>query len=497
MSLGRQTASGALWSIAGSLGGRVIGLIGTLLLTRFLSPEAVGEVGVASLIVLTFGQAASFGFGPFITARPDAGPRAAFHATVYHVVAGALALGILLLVMEPIGPLFNAPAMATFVPGLGLALLCDRIAYIPERVLMREMRFRAVVLARSSSEVVYAAVTVGTAAAGAGAMAVVYGNIAQSGIRMLSFLALTPRAEWLAPCPLTREQTRELFRFGLPAAVAGFVHFISRKWDNLLLARLFGADVMAQYNLAYNLADLPASNVAEQVSDVLAPSFGRMKPEDRGPALLRSAGLVALLVFPLAVGLAAVSGPLVDTIFNVQWQGIGPLLAILAALSIARPVIFVVSPFLFAQNRPSVVMWLEVAKTALLLVALVVLSRFGVRWASVGVGVAFAAAAVGAMWIVHAGHGVPFGRFAGALLRPLLATVPMAAAVLGVERLLDGRAPSALVLAAGVLVGAVIYLPSAVLLVPGAVGDIRAALRQRRGSRSVSPSNDSTSTPGS
>ena len=473
------------------------GLLGPLALTRFLSPEAVGEVGVASVVVLSFGQLSSFGFGPFITARPESGARAAFHASVYHVIFGALALGLLLLVMEPLGPMFDAPDMATFVPGLGLALMFDRVAYIPERVLMREMRFRAIALNRSASEVVFAAVTVGTAAAGAGPMAVVYGNVAQSGFRFLVFMAITPRAMWFAPCRLSLEQTRELFRFGMPAAIAGAVHFTSRKWDNLLLARFFGRDVMATYNLAYNLADLPATNVAEQVGDVLAPSFGRMPREHRPQALIRAAGMLALLVFPLAVGLAAVSGPLVDTLFNQQWQGVGPLLAILAALSVTRPITYVVAAFLYAEDRPRVVMWIEVGKTALLLALVALLARFGVGWASVGVGIAFASAALGSMWIVHVAHRVRFSRFAAALGRPLLACAPMAGAVLGVEHLLEGRVAAPVVLIAGIAAGVVVYVPAALALVPDALAEIKKAVRQRRGSRSVSPSNDSASTPGS
>jgi PST family polysaccharide transporter len=80
------------------------------------------------------------------------------------------------------------------------------------------------------------------------------------------------------------------------------------------------------YNLAYNLADVPAIQVGEQIGDVLLPSFARMDPAHRPDALVRSMTLLALVVFPLAVGLGAVAPTLVATIFNARWRPIAPML---------------------------------------------------------------------------------------------------------------------------------------------------------------------------
>lgn len=483
MSLLGKAVRGAIWTIGGSVGSRIVGVIGTLVLTRFLSPEVAGEVGVASVLVLSAGQLSSFGFGQYVASKPAAGRAAVWHATVYHVLFGAVAIAAVIALAEPLGPLFDSPGMSAYVPGLALALLLDRIAYIPERVLVRDMKFRAVAMTRAVSEVLFAGTSVGLAAAGWGGEAIVWANVAQSGFRLLVFLYAADRPEWLSPSRLLPGPTRDLFRFGWPIWVGGVTHFASRKWDNLLFAGIFGPWQMGLYNLAYNLADIPATNVGESIGDVLLPAFARMEAAERRKALVRSTALLALVIFPLAVGLGVVAPPLVDALFNEEWQGIAPLLMILSILSIVRPISWTITSYLFAQDRPRLIMGLEVGKTVLLLGAVAALAHFGTVWACVGVGIAFTAATVAGLLVVRATDGIPPRAFLRGFVGPLLACAPMAAAVWGVQQL--GIANAVVETVVCIAAGGVVYVPSALVFARETTRECirfaKDALRKRRG----------------
>jgi PST family polysaccharide transporter len=50
MSLAQKAARGALWTVISSMGGRAIGVIGTLVITRFLHPSQIGEVAAATVL---------------------------------------------------------------------------------------------------------------------------------------------------------------------------------------------------------------------------------------------------------------------------------------------------------------------------------------------------------------------------------------------------------------------------------------------------------------
>ena len=133
MTLVRDTVRGALWTVSTSIGSRVIGLAGTLILTRFVAPAEYGEVAVAAVVVMTANQISTIGFGQFLVARPDAPRSVAFHANVFHLGLGLMAAALVLAFGVHLGRSLDAPEMFRFLPGLVLSGVLDRVAY--ERLL--------------------------------------------------------------------------------------------------------------------------------------------------------------------------------------------------------------------------------------------------------------------------------------------------------------------------------------------------------------------------
>lgn len=462
------------------MAGRVVGVVGTLALTHFLAPEVMGEVGVASVLVLTANQLSSLGLGQYVVAKPGARRGAVFHATVLYAAAGVLAFAALWALRDPLGPLFEAPGMAAYLPGLVVAGLIDRASFMPQRILLRDMRFKLVALTRSFAEVAFTAVAVGLAASGWGGEAVVLGNVARSALRGgVFFLAVRWRA-WLSPARLDRGVIRELLAFGVPISLGSLAGFAAKRWDNLLFSAMYGPATMGLYNLAYNLADIPAEQVGEHIGDVLLPSFAHLSPDARPAALVRSASLLSLVVFPLAVGLAAIADPLVEAIFNEEWQGVAPFLIILSVLSVVRPIAWTIQSYMQAQNLPRAVMVLSFGKAAALLGLIAGLGQISPAWACAGVGFAYAIHAGASLAYVGRRDGVAAGRALAAMAGPLAACGVMAVAVLGVDVLLASAAqapPLARVLA-GLVIGGGVYTAAALALAPALSRDFLSLLRR-------------------
>jgi PST family polysaccharide transporter len=462
-----------------------LGVIGTLVLTHLIAPEVVGEVSIATVVVLSANQFSSFGFGQFVVASPKLPATRVFQVGTLHLGFGLVGVLAVVLVAEPLAPLFDAPDLARYVPGLALSVLINRTTIIPERVLIRDLHFAAISIARTLGEVTYVVTAVGLAARGWGGEAIVAGNVTRSLVRAIVVFSAGDRHKWLAPARFERGLLRDLFRFGTPLWLGSSASFFSGKWDNLVFAGLFGPHQLGLYTLGYNLADIPTSHVGEHIGDVLLPSFTRMQHEAQCRALVRSAGLLALIVFPMAVGLGAVADTLVAALFNQEWQGVAIYLAILSALSVARPIGWVIFSFLQACHRTRAAMVLELGKLGAILGSIAGLSSFGPHVAAAGVGLGFTLHALASMALIQKSDGVPMTHMLRAMAGPLLACVPMVAAVLAVRHSLDltGRAPvPSLVLE--VLAGALVYLGSCMLVARGAsrdfLGLLRDSFRRRR-----------------
>lgn len=461
------------------MGSRAIGLVGTLIVTRFITPADYGEVSVAAVLVMTANQLSTIGFGQYLIAKPNAPRSLAFHVTSFHVLLGVLTLGLLLAGGGALGPALDAPRMARFLPGLVLSGLLDRVAYVPERILVRDLRFGPLSMARTVGDLAHSAVSVTLAALGWGGTAIVMGNVVRSGARMFAFVASVERRDWLEPCRLSLRQTRELVAFGVPMALGALCAFAARRWDNLLVSRLFGPGPTGMYNLAYNLADVPAIQVGEQIGDVLLPSFARLEVARRPAALLRSMALLSLVVFPLAVGLGAVAPTLVAVIFDARWRPLAPMLVLLSALSVARPIGWTVASYLQARELPRLIFWLEAFKLVLLVGGILTFGRRSPLWTCVAVGVSFAVHALASLWVVRQIDHVSLRRSLGSVVPALGACLVLVAAVLLVRSglLAWGNVRPALALAFEVLGGALGYVLAALVLARDASRDLIAKLR--------------------
>jgi PST family polysaccharide transporter len=205
----------------------------------------------------------------------------------------------------------------------------------------------------------------------------------------------------------------------------------------------------------------------------------------RQEALARAIPLVALLVFPLAVGLGVEAHTLVITLFNPRWQPMAPLLAVLAVLGVVFPTASAVVAYLKASGRARAVLAFQVVHMVLLLGSIVSLGRLGLTWATVAPGLAGGSYALLALLYVGRVDGVPVMRALGGLARVLLACASMAAAVLAFRHL-HGRDPThhAIgLLAAEVAVGAAVYVGTAFLVAPVQVTDLLTSLTRLRESR--------------
>ena len=455
------------------------------MMTHLIDPDVVGAVNDAMIIGLTANWMTIWGFNQYVIVkgRGEDSDAVTFHVLVAHVAFAVIGLGLVALLGGRLAPLFDAPTAAAFVPGMALSMFIRRVGSTAEKVLIRNMHFRAIGVQTAIGETTYAIVSVSLAYRGWGGSAIVVGNIVQSTV-MAGFAMIAAGRTWWTPTRLSGARFREMIKFGLPLSVQATAHNASRYWDNLTISHYFGADGAGLYNMAYNLADIPAVHVGEQLASVLLPSFARLEPERRPRAFERATALLSLLIFPMAVGLGLVAKPLIAVALSPEWQGVAPLLTVLAALSVFRPVTWVISTYMEANLQTRRYMWLEIVKLGVLLGSIALLSRWGVVWAAAGVGVAFGFAAIFGVWMVLHDGPSP-ARVARGFVEPLLACGVMVAVVLGLRHAIDGAAGRWGELVIEIGAGAVSYVAAALVICRATARDFLAlakgVLRGKRG----------------
>lgn len=469
-----------MWNVGASTLTRVIGLIGTLFMTRLLRPDVIGEVASAVVIAQTANWLSHWGFNQYMIVRGIEGAEQTYHVAVVNLVCAVVGLGAAAGTGALFAPVFHAPHLGSYLPGMTLAILVRRVGAIPDKVLARELRFRELAIANGVADVAYTISAIALAAATSlGGQAIVVGNIIQSTIATVLIFHFAGMS-WLERVPWRWARVREIFGFGIPLGFAQVFDFATRYWDNLAFGAYFGPKVVGLYNMAYNLADIPAVQVGEQISGVLLPAMTGLDLRDRKTAVIRSTGLMALVVFPLAVGLGAVAPTLIRCLLPDAWQGVAPLLVMLSVLSVARPMGWGVGVYLASLSRTRTIMILDLLKLVLLFGGIVALAPLGPVWTAAAVGIAFGGQSLIKIGLVVYTDALPVWPLATAVLRPLAACGVMAAAVLATRNGLEsiGVASAGVRLVVEIATGVVTYVVAALVVARPIARDFLQLLRR-------------------
>jgi lipopolysaccharide exporter len=482
--LRQRAVRGAAWTLPTSVGSRALGLLGTLLLARYLAPNEFGVVTAASIAATTASSVTTFGVGSYLVAPAEISRAERFHASCWFLATGVVGVIATLMLSDDLERWSGAPGLAEFLPLLIVATLLERIAYLPERMLVRTMRFGWLSLARAGGELTYTVVSVVLAACGGGAAAIAWGTVARSLVRFAAIVPAVDIREWLEPHRLHLQTLRRIVRFGTNFTIASIATFGMRRWDNLLISRYFGPGLMGSYNYAYNLADTPGTAVGDQLSDIIAASLPRVDRRRRATALVHACTMVSMIMLPLSIGLAAVAPTVVETFFDPRWSNVGPMLMCLSVLSIARPLGSILSSYFYASERPSAVLCLEWASLIGIVAALSTLGRLGIAWACACVSLVFALRTLAAMGMVCRTDGISISEFFVPMARPLAACIIMAAGV-SAARLALADLTSAIRLPIEIASGAAIYVGAGLLVARSHCRDLLRTVRAARGTSSV------------
>lgn len=464
--------------MATSIGARVIGLVGTFLLTRFISPAEYGVVSAASIATFSASNLAFFAFGQYVIAKRSP-PKETFQAAVLHFLLLVVTMIGVLAFRGEIASYFSAPEAVRLIPGFVLVQLIDRARNMPERILVRDLRFREVAVINTIGELTFTITAVGLAWK-IGMYAILVAGIARACVNFVLFMWRAPRKEWFAPSKIEMRVVKALFGFGTPIMLSSMADRATSTWDNLIMMRLFGPSVMGAYALSYSLAETPLIYVAERMSDVLMPAFAKMEPEERQGAVIRAAGLMALVVAPLGVGLSAVAPSVVKAFFDTRWTEMATVLSALSVMTIFQPSAWPALAYLQVEAKTRLIMLVSFIRAFVLLSLVALLGWWGGPiWACVGVGVGFAVHSVLAVILTARATSLPIGPYIAQVVRPFVACVPMWFAVHALRHAIAGYVPVGVSLGLEIVAGGVIYIASAFVFARANVTEMIGLVRRR------------------
>jgi PST family polysaccharide transporter len=382
----RAAMRGGTITVAAQVVKAVISAAGTLFLTRALSPDAFGLVGMIVAVTGITDLLKDYGLSSATIQRPEL--RHEEVSALFWINAGiGLVLGLLTLAAAPaIAAGYGRPELFELTCALAGSSVLGGLSVQHIALLRRELQIGRVAAIDVGAAVISTIAAVAAAYQGYGAWALIVRQLVRLFVQALLSWLLCP---WRPSMP-ARTDVRELVRFG--AHVSGFqlMNYLERNLDNMLIGRFGGAHALGLYEKAYEVMRTPLEQVVNPATSVAVPALSRLLDQpDRYRVVYTSIGrLVALALTGAAPILIYTADFFIPAILGHQWSDSVPIFQCLAAGLLVKPLLATTGWLFVSQGRGQDLWRWGVVGAVIAIASFIV----GLRWGAIGVAAAYSIA---------------------------------------------------------------------------------------------------------
>ncbi len=348
--LKRRAISGLGWTAGLRLGTQLaqFGTIATL--ARLLRPSDFGLVGMTTVFTAFLEMFMDLGFGAALMQKQEVEDR--HYTSIFWLSTG---MGVLLTALvffaAPVIALFyHEPRLVEVARIMALAFIASASSAVPATILRRKMEFRRIALIESMAVISGPVCAIGLAATGLGVLSLAWSPPISA---MVGAIAMWWSTRWRPRVRLDWSALSDLSKFSRNLVGYNLFDYWVTNTDNMLVGKYIGPEGLGIYSKAYSTMLLPLTQVSRILGSVVFPVLCRIQYEKQRVKgiYLRSISLIALVTFPMMLGLLVVARSFVVAVFGVKWIAMTTVIQILCPVGLVQSIGTTVGWIYHSQGR--------------------------------------------------------------------------------------------------------------------------------------------------
>jgi len=393
-SLKLQSMRSAFYSLVGRGGGHFLRMLGSLVLTRLLFPEAFGLMATASVILAMVQLFSDTGVRTSIIQNPRGGePQFLNTAFIISVGRGVLLGRIICALAVPLALYYDKPELRLLLVVMALNPLIVSFENPAMSLFIKKFRVERQVVFEIGIQALGLITSVVLAWLLRSVYALAWGAVLSSLYRVAGSYRMhpfRPRLSW------DSDAGRELFSFGKFIFLNTMITWAAMNTDLVLIGKMLSMEQLGFYNLGKNFADLAPTFALQIIGQAFFPAISSIAHDV--PRIMRVyrrfAALAMAVAVPAGMLLALFSADIIGLLYDARYVAAAIPMYWLCLAVVFRIMSIITGTTFIAAGRPgleTIAMSAGLAAMAVCIPAGILLN--GLQGAAIGAAAALAVTA--------------------------------------------------------------------------------------------------------
>ena len=317
-SLKNKVVHGVLWSAIDRFSSQGIAFIISIVLARLLTPHDYGLIAMIGIFISISETFVDSGLSSALVRNKNRSEIDCSTAFYVNIVIGAVCYGILFVCAPLVSKFYNEPELSNITRAMGIVFFLFSFSNVQQAILTIKIDFKTKTKISLISVITSGVIGVVLAYMKFGVWALVVQQISYAFIRVVLQWILI---KWRPLFAFSISSFRSLFSFGSKMLATGLLNSISNNLYTLIIGKAYAADSLGYYSRAGQFVQFPSTSITNIIKSVSFPTMSVIQDNDERFKMnfLRIQKTVTFVVFPLIIGLASISKPLIILLLSEKW----------------------------------------------------------------------------------------------------------------------------------------------------------------------------------
>lgn len=360
-SLKRQAFHSIIWKIFETGGTQFIQFVISVVLARLVMPDQFAAIAMLSIFIAVAQTFVNSGFSTALIRKTNRTQADCCTVFYFNIVVAAISYIILFFIAPYVADFYNIQELTILLRVMSLTIVTSSFAAIHRTLFMAEMNFKILAVYNMVALVISGAVGIILAYKGFQVWALVVQSIVGS---VLGTIFVWFKSPWRPSLVFSWQSLKEFFGFGSKLLASGLLNTIYNNIYGVVIGKCFARADLAFYNRAQSLTTITSSTPTSVLQSVTYPTLCKIQGDDNRlrEGYRNTIRISAFVIFPLCLGIGAVSYPLINILYTDIWIYAATLLQIIVFAGMWYPIHAINLNLLIVKGRSDLFFRLEIIK---------------------------------------------------------------------------------------------------------------------------------------